>query len=137
MTERAEQIQARIEAATPGPWAQEDYVDIDADGSYDLAHVTAPDPDEPDTAVRGVALGILREDAGLIANAPADLAWLLAERVKLQAAIDLHNANGERLTGGIRATHWEKYCTECSKTAPCPTIQAIQSDLGKNHDETK
>lgn len=70
-------IQARIEAATPGPWTRSDYVDIDQDGAFDLAHVTAPDPHDPDTAVQGIAMGILREDAEFIAHAREDVPRLL------------------------------------------------------------
>ena len=77
--DRVAEIRERLEAATGGPWSREDFVDVDQDGAYDLANVTAPAPDEPDIAVQGVALGILRPDADLIAHAPADLAYLLAE----------------------------------------------------------
>lgn len=74
--ERIAQIRARVEAATPGPW------------------VTWPDGTEE--SVEAVAVGRFvchlnsnmrqfREDAALIANAPADLAYLLSELAAAQA----------------------------------------------------
>lgn len=83
-----DEIRGRLEAATPGPWTRNDYVDVDQDGAFDLAHVTAPDPHEPDTAVQGVAMGILRNDAEFIAHAPADVARLLAAVEAINEAVD-------------------------------------------------
>jgi len=85
--DRVTEIRERLEAATGGPWSREDFVDVDQDGTYDLAHVTAPDPDEPDIAVQGIALGLLRHDADLIANTPSDLAYLLTENAALRGRL--------------------------------------------------
>ena len=77
--ERIAQIRARVEAATPGPW------------------VTWPDGTEE--SVEAVAVGRFvchlnsnmrqfREDAALIANAPADLAYLLERVAALEVERD-------------------------------------------------
>jgi hypothetical protein len=77
MSDRLTEIEARLDDATPGPWNVVNIIDMDADGTYELAHVTAPDPFEPDTTVQGVALGIHRPDAKFIAEAPTDIRALL------------------------------------------------------------
>lgn len=71
--ERLAQIEARLDAATPGPWHLDTLDDV----------VSLPDTDgcEWDVASTGVTCpmpGIPRHaDADLIVNAPADLRWLL------------------------------------------------------------
>lgn len=62
---RNAQIQARLEAATPGPWFRE------SDGVYNAtrSYLVTPTGDSWQDTV----------DAEFIANAPADVAWLLAE----------------------------------------------------------
>lgn len=87
-------IRQREQAATKGPWEAADYVDIDADGSYDLANVIAPDPAEPETAVLGIALGILRKDAGFIAHARTDIPSLLGALDAVLALADKWAALG-------------------------------------------
>ncbi len=73
---RADQIRARLAAATPGPWS--------VAGWYDKTVITtAWAQDHGDPEFRGPfmsATTTTARDANLIANAPADLAWLLAER---------------------------------------------------------
>lgn len=71
-------IQARAAAATKGPWRRENYTDIDDEGAFYLAHVLAPDPDVPDEAVLGIAMGILRPDAEFIAASREDVPRLVA-----------------------------------------------------------
>lgn len=70
--DRADQISARLAAATPGPWVREGrevYRGCSCNGEFLTS--TTHDP-----------------DADLIANAPADLAWLLSERKRLLAAVE-------------------------------------------------
>ena len=69
--------------ATTGPWTYQDYAHV---GSYDFAHVFAPDPDDS-SAVLGVSLGTLREDAAHIAR--HDPARVLAECAAKRAIIAL------------------------------------------------
>lgn len=72
--DRIEEIRARLEAATPGPWK--------TGGSAacgDVYFGTLVDPDDPTEP--GVMLGMTSQaaDAALIAHAPADIAWLLEQ----------------------------------------------------------
>ena len=61
---RIDEIRERLDKATPGPWFA---------GRFSIG--AGEDRGDPDAIpVERVAL---REDADLIANAPADLAWLL------------------------------------------------------------
>lgn len=79
-TDQLAAIRARLDAATPWPWEQE------KDNNGLAVEVTAFDPDEPDEPW-GVAVAYrccghgkdrCEDNAALIANAPADLADLLA-----------------------------------------------------------
>lgn len=72
MSDRLTQIRARLDAATPGPWV-----------------VTPPREGKRSSGVRRGRLEIAwsvyaTEDADLIAHAPADIAWLLAEVERLR-----------------------------------------------------
>ena len=80
--ERAAAVRARLEAATPGPWQRVlRWSQVDRD--WTQAAVTG------DPSIVGDAYPIPRSDADadLIANAPVDLAWLLAERERLTQAL--------------------------------------------------
>lgn len=80
MNDRIDAIRARLNAATPGPWAI--WHDLDHQGfttvgdadSYEeiLAHGECEESNP-------TAHVYVEEDADLIANAPADIAFLLAE----------------------------------------------------------
>ena len=75
---RETEIQARLDAATPGPWSwRGGYPQIVTGG--DGVTVVA------DTYT---GLDFPASEADLIANAPADLAYLLAENAAKQARID-------------------------------------------------
>ena len=82
MTSREAEIQARLDAATPGPWEVYD----PGDGTARLWTVR----DNEDDAERLIhePIGYLDWDNGeLIANAPADLAYLLARVATLEAQV--------------------------------------------------
>ena len=80
---RIDEIRERLDKATPGPWkatyeAADDWVSITGQGFYDGGHwMTCPEV--------ATCEGIVGPDADLIANAPADLAWLLGEVERLSA----------------------------------------------------
>lgn len=85
-------IRARIDAATPGPWLTHEmggkvWVGNQADGRkhglWDIVYAT-----DYLTDCTQEAAGRYRADADLIANAPADLAALLAEVERLTAERD-------------------------------------------------
>ena len=85
--DRLNEIEARANAATEGPWAPDEYTEVDPDGFYELARVIAPDPDGDDWCAIGVVhTGILRPDAEFIAHARADVPALVAA---LRAVLEL------------------------------------------------
>ena len=86
--DRLNEIEARANAATEGPWTPDEYTEVDPDGFYELARVIAPDPDGDDWCAIGVVhTGILRPDAEFIAHARTDVPALVAA---LRAVLDLH-----------------------------------------------
>lgn len=71
MSKRLDEIEARVAAATPGRWEPE--CDIEAHGSVPSSYSVVSDG-----TYERVGESISKEDAALIANAPADLRHLLA-----------------------------------------------------------
>lgn len=124
-------IREREQAATKGPWTAEDYIDLDEDGSYDLAHVTAPDEFAPETAASGVAIGILRNDAAFIAASRTDVPRLLRA---LDAMMEVHEPVDAIMNPG-RYERVVKVCTGCGtddgnwQRYPCPTVAAVVAAL--------
>lgn len=74
MTDRLQEIRARLDAATPGrgPWR------ADADFQSENPTLRVITGTYPDT-VRMVAATLDAAETKFIAHAPADIAWLLAE----------------------------------------------------------
>ena len=73
MSDRLDQIRARLDAATPGPWARPDWSPVNV-----LPELWADDVDDP--AERGEFMCIYatkEADAEFIAAAPDDIEWLL------------------------------------------------------------
>ena len=98
--DRLNEIEARANAATEGPWTPDEYTEVDPDGFYELSRVIAPDPDGDDWCAIGVVhTGILRPDADFIAHARADVPALVAalrtvlEHVKEMEADIPHDGN--------------------------------------------
>lgn len=50
----------------------------------------------------------------------------------IRSVLALHNSDGERWVGFPRADRQERYCTECNKTAPCPTVRTMLGGID-NH----
>ena len=75
---RLDEIQARLDAATPGPWAN--YGNL----GHEVYAVNAHEDEEPGY----IAEVVHREpDAHFISNAPGDVAFLLAELRKAHEAL--------------------------------------------------
>lgn len=73
---RVGEIEARLAAATPGPW----FLDADGDsGVYTEARASNSSSE--------IASAFRREDEAFIAHAPADVAYLLAELRKAHEAL--------------------------------------------------
>lgn len=77
---REQDIAARLEAATPGPW----HLSADRETITQTSHITRDVWTIPRT----------HEDMALIAHAPADLAYLLARIATLEADIATAGARG-------------------------------------------
>lgn len=84
--DRTDEIRARLDAATPGPWE----VDTNEPFSQDIVGIVGPsgyvllleEQDESECPVT-------EADADLIANSPADLAYMLDENAVLRKALEL------------------------------------------------
>ena len=128
--DRLNEIEARANAATKGPWESDEYTEIDPDGFYELSRVIAPDPDDgEDYAIGVVHVGILRPDATFIAHARTDVPALVAA---LRAVLEVHapdpycgnwHHNPHRCPCAIPA------CADGCDTYPCPTVRAIEEAL--------
>lgn len=129
MTSREIEIQARIDAATPGPWEAYN----PGDGTARLWTVR----DNEDDAERLIhePIGYLDWDNGvLIANAPADLAYLLARVATLEAQVaavrDKHREHQVPVTDGAAMGALSVsvgVCLGCANRFPCPTVRALDS----------
>ena len=87
--DRLNEIEARANAATEGPWTPDEYTEVDPDGFYELSRVIAPDPDGDDWCAIGVVhTGILRTDADFIAHARTDVPALVAALRAVQEVLD-------------------------------------------------
>lgn len=124
-------MKGRLEAATPGPWEVDNLLDVDADGTYELAHVWAHDPDDTDNSVLGVALSIQRPDAAFIAAAPTDVSRLINA---VEAVLAVHEPVDALMNPG-RHERIVKVCTGCGtddgnwQRYPCPTVTAVENAL--------
>ena len=114
--DRLNEIEARANAATEGPWESDEYTEIDPDGFYELSRVIAPDPDDgEDYAIGVVHVGILRPDANFIAHARTDVPALVAALRRVM------NVHVESPRGVV--------CRSDGQTYPCPTVRAIEEAL--------
>ena len=92
--DRLDQIEARANAATEGPWTPDEYTEVDPDGFYELSRVIAPDLDGDDWCAIGVVhTGILRPDADFIAAARTDVPALVAA---LRAVLEVVDKRGKQ-----------------------------------------
>ena len=85
MPDRLNEIRARLDAATPGPWWT-------AEQRRPYSNPIWSRSDDPVTTGETIGSIYLQPDADLIAHAPADIAWLLDEvkRWKHVAENDLY-----------------------------------------------
>ncbi len=113
-------IEARAEAATPGPWTarlRDDMWEInDGSGSNFVSIVESCWlPDDCDAGQYGGIPDV--DDARFIAHARADIPALVAElrtaREAKERVLDMHSSN----SGG--------WCWECAHPSPCRTVTAL------------
>jgi len=120
-------IRERLAAATPGPWFQGRASDRyeNTREVYSEREVSATSED--------VATFIHHpEDAALIANAPTDLARLLAA---IEAVAALHKPVSSGITGVPHSLADYDVCPKCFNddgwpvAYPCPTVAAVEAAL--------
>ena len=127
---RLNEIEARANAATEGPWEWEGEAKAEWEiGANSL--VPSRRPDDPVLYGYGYdASGIevkTPADAKLIAHARTDVPDMAAA---LRAVLKLHKEDGHGWGPG------ESFCTECQQgygllvPYPCPTVTAIRQHLG-------
>ena len=125
-----EPIQARLNAATPGPW------EFDGADICNVPDYSGPTPAVPYVEVMenrvtcgsycyggSIEQTISDEDKALIANAPTDTARLLAA---VKAVVALHPREVIAVHEGYGE---EAVCPECQLHYPCPTVSAVEAAL--------
>lgn len=117
MAEREQEIRERLAAATPGPWWVEGMGGITMDGKRDGYHVHANAPDGRLFRV-GAGNRSSESDAELIANAPADLAYLLEELERVRKLLEVYDGSAEAVRGVLAKV-----------VAANATIQQQEADL--------
>ena len=130
---RLDQIEARANAATEGPWAP--WRDQDGaphmNGLLMVGNADAVIPEGEfwveDVDINPVAHTYLPEDREFIAHSRTDVPDMAAA---LRAVLKLHKEDGHGWGPG------ESFCTECQQgygllvPYPCPTVAAIRRHLG-------
>lgn len=130
---RLNEIEARANAATEGPWAP--WRDQDGaphmNGLLMVGNADAVIPEGEfwveDVDINPVAHTYLPEDREFIAHSRADVPDMAAA---LRAVLKLHKEDGHGWGPG------ESFCTECQQgygllvPYPCPTVTAIRQHLG-------
>jgi hypothetical protein len=125
LTDWLDQAQARVDAATDGPWELDQFGPDEVEdgpfhfiGSPSDRHVVTP------------TVHMVSADAAFIAAARTDLPAAIAA---LQAVLAIHAASTEHLRGSAA------YCVGCYEAGgedgqilwPCPTVRAISVSVGE------
>ena len=118
---RLNEIEARANAATEGPWEAGERCVFTLDGapviSDDVVHYAHG------MAGEGVCH---EEDAEFIAHARADVPDMAAA---LRAVLELH-VKARPITAAYGTQEGGDYCYSCAEDWPCPTVTAIRRYLG-------
>ncbi|KIA72712.1 hypothetical protein ANMWB30_24800 [Arthrobacter sp. MWB30] len=114
-----EPIQNRLNAATPGPW-----VEYHENGTPGVLEAFNCPPATGVYLVDYASMDQKQKDAQFFANAPTDLARVLAA---IEGLVELHEPVLQRQWGPHRPM-----CRHDSFDWPCPTVTAIESALSEN-----
>ena len=127
---RLNEIEARANAATEGPWEVKPYNGWH-DASDEIDSFVGPSDativEQLGCGCCDVGLEVSPTDAEFIAHARADVPDMAAA---LRAVLKLHKEDGHGWGPG------ESFCTECQQgygllvPYPCPTVTAIRQHLG-------
>ena len=135
---RLNEIEARANAATEGPWEVEPYRDERRKEEGDIDSITGPGPttivEQLGCDCCDVGLSVADPDAEFIAHARQDVPALVAA---LRAVLELHPREGVMSVDPERGlVEDEAVCAECIVNYepapwPCPTVAAIRQHLGE------
>lgn len=130
-----DEIRARLNAATPGPWAHwyeagdiEVYAgDAENHGPVIAASVRPNGGFRQEPYANGA-----EHDAELIANAPTDLDQMERALRGVMVVHDwtMHCGNPRHTRMDATCDQCEAVCTACGEAYPCPTVTTIQEALG-------
>lgn len=111
MFERLKQIEARANAATPGPWKADRYgVGMQQGNVFYIGDTSAPDNDVAFTSSA-------RRD---VPDMAAALRAVLERHACIEPSLEQEREQGMR-----------DWCGECDTYWPCPTVQEIEEVLGR------
>lgn len=142
---RLNEIEARANAATEGPWEVKPYKGLAEDGDYVDSIVGSSQESivyQLGCGCCDIGLEVAHPDAEFIAAARTDVPWLLEQvglRDKaLEAVLEIHQDGGESQGYTDTGTYdfMPHCCTECGSLGeygvpyPCPTVTAIRQHLG-------
>jgi hypothetical protein len=140
---RLDEIQARLSAATPGPWETTQAADEETTTWIEAANGDVLHHDERGYGhMRENFAWMKRADAAFIANAPGDLAYLLAELRKAREALarveGLHQPRQfNPISDGVYFGQSEfnhNICAYDHEYWPCPTAAAVAAAKGDERD---
>ena len=115
---RLDEIEARANAATEGPWFPNRY-------SEDWEVCGELDDNGNPALVASEAVGV---DAEFIAHARADVPALVEA---LRAVLNLH-FKAQPIPAAFGTQEGGDYCVTCAEDWPCPTVETIHQHLGED-----
>ena len=128
---RLNEIEARANAATEGPWEWEGEAKAEWEiGANSL--VPSRRPDDP------VLYGYGYDASGIEVKSPADAEFIAASRTDvpalveaLRAGLNLH-FKAQPIPAAFGTQEGGDYCVTCAEDWPCPTVETIHQHLGED-----
>ena len=118
---RLNEIEARANAATEGPWETEHHYN-----RLTGEHVVSEIPRVAECMGNGDGGLDYKEDAEFIAHARTDVPALVAA---LRAVLNLH-FKAQPIPAAFGTQEGGDYCVTCAEDWPCPTVETIRQHIG-------
>ena len=126
---RLNEIEARANAATEGPWEWEGEAKAEwEEGANSL--VPSRHPDDP------VLYGYGYDASGIEVKTPADAEFIAHARTDvpalveaLRAVLNLH-FKAQPIPAAFGTQEGGDYCVTCAEDWPCPTVETIRQHIG-------
>ena len=126
---RLNEIEARTNAATEGPWEWEGEAKAEwEEGANSL--VPSRRPDDP------VLYGYGYDASGIEVKSPADAEFIAHARTDvpalvaaLRAVLNLH-FKAQPIPAAFGTQEGGDYCVTCAEDWPCPTVETIRQHIG-------